>query len=396
MHLYVKLRNVDCLRIATSLGSLSPLFDCIIASSAAHLSQAGHLSQEVVLQRKSRALLSLRKAISVCQLTANSRTDYDRHSYIQSCETNLYASVLLVGLAVAEGTSFDETLTLIFGSAQLAKQCFKLNLQSASDSTRSTIRCLAYFDVLTSVPYPRPPAIRLDDNCLAEYDSYEPNFLSLDPFMGCLRSIFAVITKASELLHRYFTYAIRQDDFLSQRDSLLFYLAHWTSPSPTMFRNTTGYDWEQSHFAELAFTCATQIYLLRSINNDLDSERILALTRTLRDSIVSIPITSSLIAMMLWPAFVWGCESYEEVERTNVTKWFESVAAKQSFGNILVTLEALRKIWNLQDHDFSKDDLITFTSDIAHDHSSQFSRGCGYQSSWVKLCWEHKICLNLA
>ena len=70
-----------------------------------------------------------------------------------------------------------------------------------------------------------------------------------------------------------------------------------------------GYDWTASELAETAIISATESYVLNELDDNAYTVYYVIRVQRLRSSMLALPLSSSLIAMMLSPAFVWGCES---------------------------------------------------------------------------------------
>lgn len=369
--------------IALNMGPNSILFNCVVAHSAAHLNQAGHVSEQVLLARKSRALHSLRTAI----MSAIS----GQHSYPDANEMNFCASVMLVGLATTEGSPLSEVLQLVKGSAILWNEYRRTTQGDDSMLSNSTKRMLAYFDILSSVPYPRAPALPVD-MWLGSGNVVGQSF-HIDPLMGCLTNLFALIAECSRSIFHYYSGNTNHLDFTAQKTSLLNHLSQWQHPLPADFEAIHGYDWTTSAHAGEAYKLATQIYLLCSCNSQIDSRLAASHVRQLRYAVFSIPVHSPFIAMMLWPAFVLGCETREQIQRERIEKWFQDVFVKQGFGNIRVALNALKCIWRLMDSRAAQAERSKLPSEGAFLCREEDRVTCQSQSkySWVMLCWEEQI-----
>ncbi|KAK1633941.1 hypothetical protein BDP81DRAFT_433430 [Colletotrichum phormii] len=143
--------------------------------------------------------------------------------------------------------------------------------------------------------------------------------------------------------------------------------------------------------AALAHSLATQIFLLRADEGDSSTVRAerptkhpLALVEQLSEAVAAVPLDTHAATMMVWPAFVLGCESMAvSARRYEVEALFEKIVDKQKLLNISVALKMLREnVW---------------TGGVAYIVSparslSPAEEPCRYtQNQWVKMCWKERL-----
>ncbi|KAG4429461.1 hypothetical protein IFR05_015050 [Cadophora sp. M221] len=376
--------------VALALEPNSLLFDSIMASSAIHLNLSGLVDRQIVFSKKNRALRGMRVALagreSPDELTCINGFASPTPSFPRRPLNDMIicASMSLIGRELSQGSHLSQILPLIKGSTTLIMERYQI----PTHGTTSTLppiflhcqRLVAYFDILSCIPYPRAPF--LDTEVWFPLISDSGRDRDYDPLMGCFSEIFAMIGKAASLISGFYERRIDEVEFLTQQNLLISQLQAWepfqnsqnkymADKPPTL----EGDDYISAQ-AGNAHKFATLIYLLRSYSKggasaSSDDTHHRHLVSRLRSSVSSVPIDSPFTATMLWPAFVLGCESLDSHERDQTTRWFLEVLAKQRFENIRVALDALREeIWR----------------------SGDSARRLG----WVQVCWEKKIKLILA
>ncbi|KAL5329635.1 hypothetical protein ACEPPN_003150 [Leptodophora sp. 'Broadleaf-Isolate-01'] len=374
--------------IALALEPNSLLFDSITASAVIHLSLIGLVDRHLVFSKKNRVLRGMRAVLasreSADELTCFNGLSSPTPSFIRRPLDDMIicASMSLIGMELSQGSHLSQILPLIKGSTALIMERYQI---PAHQNVLPPIflhcqRLVAYFDILSCVPYPRAPF--LDTDVWFPLISEGGN-RDYDPLMGCFSEVFTMIGKVATLISGFYDRRIDEAGFLTQRNFLVSQLQAWepfrnsqvefTTEIPVMLER----DDYISAQAGNTHKFATLIYLLRSYSKEgaanswtLDDSHYDHLVSCLRSSVSRVPIDSPFIATMLWPAFVLGCESRESHEQDETTRWFLKVLAKQRFENIRVALDTLRgEIWRGGD--------------------------CG-QLNWVKMCWERKIELILA
>ena len=362
--------------IALALEPESLLFETIMASAAIHLSLAGLVDQQLVCTKKSRALNAMRAAIARRQTinmsrysTKSSKSPYPLPLDLRDCMV-LCASTSLIGMELSQGSPLSQILPLIRGSTTLIMEGFYAAHDGSSPPAifRHCQRLVAYFDVLSCVPYPRAPLLDAD-NWFRDRDEESLNH---DPLMGCFSEIFVLIGKAASLIRAFYSGQVEGKEFSVQQYLLISQLDAWQPfQGRATMQGALSNDMQEFVSAQTgnAHKFATMLFLVRSgkVTETISLHHVQNLISRLRHTISCVPINSPFIATMLWPAFVLGCESRESSEQAETTQWFLDVLLKQRFENIRVALKALQEnIW---------------------------PNAC---LNWVKLCWDHKIQLILA
>lgn len=389
------LNTTDQLNRALPTGTDSLILDSIFALTSALLGQSGLVSERVMLARKSKALHSMGYAVSATRKLSKNPSSVvgpDAFSQLQMLEMSLYASVMLVGMALFLGDSMPEVLALISGSAELAKVCWRLKNSRNCKMIQAWIELLAYFDVLSCVPCPRTSALPLDIWLNIGNEGTADDEMNAQ--MGCLPRLFGLVVESSGLLYHYYSGQLASKPFALQRENLLGRLRQWQHPLRPTSTPHTAYEWATSIQAALAYQSATQIYLLRGQNSMSDDEMVALLMPVLLAAIDAVHMDSRFTSIIIWPAFVMGCESRDAQERAKAEALFQKIWSKHRFASILLALKGLRVVWALMDARAVKEEAERTANKESQCPSPAQSGGRSHYS-WVMLCWQQNIAVPL-
>ncbi|PVH84340.1 hypothetical protein DL98DRAFT_612511 [Cadophora sp. DSE1049] len=341
--------------VALALEPRSLIFETIMASAAIHLSLTGLVDEQLVFTKKSRALKGMRAAIASRQnITMTSNSNNPSNS-ISPLTRNLLdhmilcASTSLIGMELSQGSPLSQILPLIKGSTTLIVERYRAAHHEFSPPPifRHCQSLVAYFDILSCVPYPRSPILDTD----IWFRGKDDKSLDYDPLMGCFSEIFMLIGRAASLISVFYTGQVDDNEFSGQQNLLTSQLDAWQPfRGHVSMHEDLSKDLEEFVSAQAgnAHKFATMIFLTRSSDgaDTVSSHHTQRLISRLRNAMSCVSIDSPFIATMLWPAFVLGCESRESSEQAHTTQWFQDVLIKQRFENIRVALKALQEqIW---------------------------------------------------
>lgn len=266
----------------------------------------------------------------------------------------------------------------------------------------SSVRSLAFTDIITCVPYARKPYIGKKywlESALVDTREGLRNCRP-DPDLGYSAWTLSLLGDCATLIKELYAHSISQQVFSMRQATLFGQLednaielqrvdSERGDQSPAMaipdsHAAMTAHKYNIA--ATVCHTISAQIFLLRSMDFDAKSNRVIRLRQALYESISTIPMEHSAATPMLWPLWVLGCESYPGTtcpSRCDITTLLQRLYKSQNMKNVEQCLDRLRcDIWR---------EGCPESTDIRDKQLKPED-----QSNWVKRCWEEKIELLLA
>lgn len=417
------------LHLATSDNSVA--LRAMLANSAAHLLSLGRISDSKFALVQQRAFKSLRVSLNkpatkATMLTGGKPTAHCEHIPLPSlADDTVVGSTLLLGdeiirpddhyslgrvqyllrgtysLVVERHKYFDCTCSL----PHLAR--FDPEYKLDSPVFVSSVRLLAWGDIMSCVPCVRPPLIDnrywLDGAVKAAKEG--ARHLRPDFDLGYCAEIVALLGQCATAIHGLYTESLSDDDFSHMQDLLCLQLDkaianvpeiacdhkdnsncnQLLSPSCSLKRESV-HAHNDCVRAAICHGLATQIFLLRATDHHSASSKIQTLRNLLWRSISRIPTYNSVVTIMLWPLWVLGCESYHtegtDDSRQFVATFLQEIYERQAMRSVQKCLTTLQDvIWKLDPPESY--------------HESKYY--CPMQQpTWVRYCWSQKIELLLA
>lgn len=402
-------------------GSLA--LHAILAGSAAHMLSLRMIPEYIFVQAKQRSLTTMISTLKEfnSNLIRDSNTEIDplkpHLPPTALSDASVLASLLLLGPGIIHGGG-DHNLShvrwLLQGARSLIAERYKYfecqcemthparsMSQYKLDSPLfvSTIRSLAYTDVLACVPCAKKPLISktywLENATRSMYAGAQT--LRPDMDVGYSASILALLGDCAAAVSDLFSTSITKRAFLLRQATLFEQLELAILDLPPAVDLTSITDIQKpvnahmilahnhSISAALSHGLATQIFLLRSTNFRQESSDIKILRDRLFHLIYSVPIDHPAATIMLWPLWVLGCECYsdhDQPSRQYVTTTLRSRYENSGMNNVEMCLTKLQHdIW-VQKFEYL-------------DEVSKQSQSL-QQPAWVRRCWDQKIEVLLA
>lgn len=395
----------------------------ILAGSAAHMLSLRMIPEHVFVQSKQKSLLTMIDTLK--DFNSNSENDVSKEKSLQRphlapialSDASILASLLLLGPGIICGGNdhnLDHVRWLLQGAQSLITQRYRYfdcccglthaarlmpRFKLDSPLFVSTVRSLAYTDILACVPCAREPLLEkkywLEDAVSAMHKGAQHFRPDMD--LGYCASILAFLGDCATAVHELYSKSITKSHFLLRGATLIRQLELAIQDLPPLVNmedvaETRGMVDEHmieahnhSIRAALSHALATQIFLLRATNWSRKSPVITTLRDRLFHLISSVPLDHPAATIMLWPLWVLGCECYPDNDqplRQYVTTTLKSRYENSRMHNVNTCLTRLQKdIWT------QKIEPLDETS--TQSQSLQ-------QSAWVRRCWDKKVELLLA
>ena len=396
----------------------------ILAASAAHMLSLGLTEEHALMLAKQRSLQSMIIELNTIADTNNTSMAIDvaryqgPHMLCSAVEdASIVASILLLGpefINAGHEQGPGQVRLLLQGARTLVVerhkyfscQCplshpgrYESQYRLDSPVFISSVRSLAFTDIITSVPCARKPYIGKQYWLQAAIISTHEGLRMRrpDPDLGYSAWTLSLLGDCATLVEELYTGAISQQVFSMRQKALVLQLEDNACEMKRLYsdaedRNqatstTNGYTTMMAHkyniASTLCHTISAQIFLLRARDFDAESPCVARLSRALYDVLSKIPMGHSVATTMLWPLWVLGCESYPSMtspSRFDVAAMLERLYNSQRMKNVEQCLDKLRR------------DIWRENSSIPRQRIFDLEG----QSHWVKRCWEEKIELLLA
>jgi hypothetical protein len=403
----------------------------MLANSAAHLLSLGRISDSNFALAQQKAFKALRFSLNNVptdskMLTGGKVLSHDQHMPLPSlADDTIVGSMLLLGdeiIQPGENYGLARVQYLLQGTYSLIIERYKYfdcscplahparsepEFKLDSPLFESSVRLLAWGDIMSCVPCVRPPMMDkrywLEGAIRASREGARE--LRPDFDLGYCAQIVALLGQCATAIYSLYTQSISEQEFSHMQDLLYLQLdkamvdlpkpEYNSRDTPNHNPSSTPSGYSRSDMVEAHNSCitaavchglASQILLLRAMDYERSSPRIQALCHSLSRSITQISTNSSVITIMLWPLWVLGCESYcsdgADDLRQFVTTFLQATYERQSMRSVEKCLVTLKEtIWTLDPPPTNQEDK---------------DYGPTQQSTWVRHCWNQGVRLLLA
>lgn len=268
-------------------------------------------------------------------------------------------TALATTLALAFSESWDQHISTgiehLRGAKILVKQALSMNERKAikgEDLLRLRFLCstFVYMDVIA-----RLTSVVDDDDNDDFLESLQATTLfnadtDIDPLMGCAATLFPLIGRAANLCRKVRKHKSNSLQLIAEAHNIKEKVEHWLPPPSNTFRlpeDPTSDIQHALHTAE-AYRYATLLYLHQAVP-ELPSLPSSQLARKVLTCLASVPLSSRLVIVQIYPLLAAGCEIVDEEDR----KWIEdrwlNMARRMWIGNIDRCWEVMQEVWSRRD-----------------------------------------------
>lgn len=399
----------------------------ILAASAAHMLSLGVTEEHTLVMAKQRSLNSMIVELNTLAETKNTCANFDAahsrdvHSPCPVVEdASIVASMLLLGpefINAGDEQGPRQVRSLLQGARTLIVErhgyfscrChlthparYEPQFRPDSPVFISSVRSLAFTDIMTCVPCVRKPYIGKRYWLEAAMTDTNEGLRKRkpDPDLGYSAWTLSLLGDCAALIEDLYTEAVSQPVFSARQEELLLQLKKTTlemqqfqidaeDENPVMAlpeAQTTMLAHKHNIAATICHAISAQIFLLRATDFGTKSPCVVRLCHALYHVLSAIPMDHSAATMMLWPLWVLGCETYPSTtypSRSDIMAMLQRLYESQHMKNVEQCFVKLRRdIWK-EDHSHTKN-LENKRFEVKS------------QCDWVKRCWEEKIELLLA
>ena len=271
-------------------------------------------------------------------------------------------TALATTLVLAFSESWDQHISTgiehLRGAKILVNQALvshkKRNL-SGDDLARLKFLCntWVYMDVIARLTSVDEDESNNFDQILAPINSPTtfPNYTTeIDPLMGCASTLFPLIGKVANLCHKVRKVPTNSIAIISQAMELKEAIVQWSPPHGATVERPEDPTSEVQHALQTAeaYRYATLLYLHQAVP-EIPSWTSAQLAKKVLVYLATVPLSSRLVIVQIYPLLAAGCEAYEKEDRQWVEKRWQAMVSRMWIGNIDRCWEVMQEVWSRRD-----------------------------------------------
>lgn len=228
---------------------------------------------------------------------------------------------------------------------------------TGDDLARLKFLCntLVYMDVIA-----RLTSIEEDDSDNFDHDSvifyntpspFPQSSTEIDPLMGCASTLFPLIGRAANLCRRVRKMETNSIAIISQAMELKEAIEQWTPPPGAAFERPEDPTSEIQHALQTAesYRYATLLHLHQAVP-EIPSLTSAQLAKKVLVYLATVPLSSRLVIVQIYPLLAAGCEAWDSEDRQWVDERWQSMASRMWIGNIDRCWEVMQEVWTRRDN----------------------------------------------
>ena len=182
------------------------------------------------------------------------------------------------------------------------------------------------------------------------WPSFEPfgTTMEVDPLMGCASTLFPLIGRVANLVHKVRKSTSNSINIISQANELKSLVEMWEPP--TFFEapeDPTSEIQDGLQTAE-AYRWATLLYLHQAVP-EIPSLTAAQLSNKVLIYLATVPPSSRTIIVHIYPLLAAGCEAESAEDRAWVEERWRLMTKRMLIGNIDRCLEVVKEVWDRRD-----------------------------------------------
>lgn len=270
-------------------------------------------------------------------------------------------TALATTLALAFSESWDQHISTgiehLRGARVLVNRALvshKKRSFTGDDLARLRFLCntMVYMDVIA-----RLTSVEDDETENFDHDSvvfpystpspFQQNVNEIDPLMGCASSLFPLIGRAANLCRRVRKVETNSIAIISQAMELKEAIEQWRPPPGTEFERPEDPTAEIQHALQTAeaYRYATLLHLHQAVP-EIPSLTSAQLAKKVLVYLATVPLSSRLVIVQIYPLLAAGCEAWDSEDRQWVEERWQSMASRMWIGNIDRCWEVMQEVWS--------------------------------------------------
>jgi hypothetical protein len=265
-------------------------------------------------------------------------------------------TALATTLVLAFSESWDQHISTgiehLRGAKILVNQALtahKKHSLSGDDFARLRFLCntWVYMDVIARLT-------SVDNDESNDFDSVLSPFThtEIDPLMGSASTLFPLIGQAANLCRKVRKTDTNSIQIISQAIELKQAIEHWSPPPLSSFERPEDPSSEIQHALQTAeaYRYATLLYLHQAVP-EIPSLTSAQLAKKVLVFLATVPLSSRLVIVQIYPLLAAGCEAWDREDRQWVEERWASMTSRMWIGNVDRCWEVMQEVWNRRDAD---------------------------------------------
>lgn len=172
----------------------------------------------------------------------------------------------------------------------------------------------------------------------------------IDPLMGCASSLFPLIGRVANLCRKVRNVTTNSIAIISQAMELKEAIVQWSPPPLAAIERPEDPTSEIQHALQTAeaYRYSTLLCLHQAVP-EIPSWTSAQLAKKVLVYLATVPLSSRLVIVQIYPLLAAGCEAYELEDRQWVQERWQSMAARMWIGNIDRCWEVMQEVWCRRD-----------------------------------------------
>ncbi|CZR63591.1 probable acriflavine sensitivity control protein ACR-2 [Phialocephala subalpina] len=189
------------------------------------------------------------------------------------------------------------------------------------------------------------------EQVLAPLNMESPNgHAEIDPLMGCASTLFPIIGRVANLCRKVRKVDSNSIAIISQAIELKEAIVQWSPPPLPSIERPEDPTSEIQHALQTAeaYRYATLLYLHQAVP-EIPSWTSAQLAKKVLVYLATVPLSSRLVIVQIYPLLAAGCEAYEKEDRQWVEQRWHNMANRMWIGNIDRCWEVMQEVWARRD-----------------------------------------------
>lgn len=223
--------------------------------------------------------------------------------------------------------------------------------QTGQDLARLRFLCntWVYMDVIARLT-------SVDDDETADFESvlaplripYNSPNTEIDPLMGCASTLFPLIGRAANLCRKVRKAETNSIAIISQAIALKEQIVNWRAGTAFSIPEDPTSEIQHALQTAEAYRYATLLYLHQAVP-EIPSWTSEQLAKKVLVFLATVPLSSRLVIVQIYPLLAAGCEASEKEDRDWIEERWQSMAQRMWIGNIDRCWEVIREVWDRRD-----------------------------------------------
>lgn len=178
--------------------------------------------------------------------------------------------------------------------------------------------------------------------------SYERQSTDIDPLMGCASTLFPLIGRAANLCRKVREMESNSIAIISQAVELKEQIEQWEPSTDLEDPEDPSCKIRDALQTAEAYRFATLLYLHQAVP-EIPSLTNAQLAQEVLRRLATVPLSSRVVIVQIYPLLAAGCEAYDSEARRWVEDRWLAMSQRMWIGNIDKCLEVTREVWNRRD-----------------------------------------------